>query len=116
MARAKVTKHYNSFLNGKVSDGNEFSAPENAVRDSLNMELQQDDSFRRRRGLTFDTTSGFWQFTSTSFGNPDEDTHTVMRDWVVTETLVEYDFSLVCIDNTASVFRKVASQELTVED
>ena len=53
MARAKVTKHYNSFLNGKVSDGNEFSAPENAVRDSLNMELQQDDSFRRRRGLTF---------------------------------------------------------------
>ena len=112
MARAKVTKHYNSFLNGKVSDGNEFSAPENAVRDSLNMELQQDDSFRRRRGLTFDTTSFYWQSTSTSFGNPDEDTHTVMRDWVVTETNVEYDLSLVCIDNTASVFRKVATGSL----
>ncbi len=59
MARAPTTKNYNSFLNGKISDGNEFTTPDNALKDMINMELEKDLSLRKRRGLSYETTPTF---------------------------------------------------------
>ena len=58
MAQASATKHQNSFVNGLITDGSEFAAPENALRDMLNVEITKDGEAHRRKGLTLEGLSG----------------------------------------------------------
>lgn len=113
MGKATATKHYNNFSNGVISDGNEFSAPDNAVRYMLNMELLKDNSLRRRRGLSFDDSPALWTTVNAAFGTIADTTHAVVHHWNYTETTTDFKFALACLDNTAKVYRRESSGVLS---
>jgi len=65
MGRASTKQQRNSFVRGKISKGSEFNAPEDAVRDMLNMEISDTGEALRRRSATLESTGALASITGT---------------------------------------------------
>lgn len=110
MAKARQTKHGNGFINGLISDGNEFSAPDNAVRDMLNVEVLDDGSLLRRRGISFDDSPSVWAdvlFSGT------QQFHVSTHDWHNVQGLSDANYSVVIYGQQAMFYKKGVFRDLS---
>lgn len=70
MAQASTTQHRNSFINGIVTDANEFAVPDNSALDMVNIDVLPTGAARKRRAMA---TTGSARTISTASGvtNPE---------------------------------------------
>ena len=55
MSRAQITKEYNTFIKGIITEASPLTFPENASSDEENFVLNRNGSRRRRLGVDYET-------------------------------------------------------------
>ena len=102
MAKTQVTKDYNTFIRGIITEANALTYPENASIDETNFILNKDGSRQRRLGMDYeaDYTVSTDTFSNTTFS----DKAVTVHEWRNADNSGLYSFAVAQIGDTLRFF------------